>query len=161
MKLLNHISRIANDTVEKLLGILGLAMAVIVIAQVFSRYVLNHSLFWSEEMARYLLIWLTFLGASCGYYRKVHPGIDLFSTTFGEPLRKSLALAVHLVSLCFFCVMVYHGSAFAYFVRHQISAALALPKWIVFTVIPLSGALFILHGLVFLLAELQEGPRDN
>ena len=78
MESLERLSRKINFWVEYLLFGLGFAMAALVAVQVFFRYVLNHSLFWSEELARYFLVWLTFLGASVAYYRKVHPGIDIF-----------------------------------------------------------------------------------
>ena len=83
MKLLKEVSSVCNTWVERSLAILGITMAAVIILQVIFRYVLNHSLFWSEELARYLLVWLTFLGASSAYYRKVHPGIDLLTSCQG------------------------------------------------------------------------------
>jgi hypothetical protein len=75
---LDRFSRRTNAVVEQSLLGLGILMIGVVAAQVFFRYVLNHSLFWSEELARYILVWLTFLGASVAYRRGVHPRIDLF-----------------------------------------------------------------------------------
>ena len=75
---MQKISSHINQSIEYLLFGLGFGMAMLVAVQVFFRYVLNQSLFWSEELARYLLIWLTFLGASCAYYRHAHPGVDIF-----------------------------------------------------------------------------------
>ena len=139
-----------NIGIEYLLFIFGFSMAVLVAVQVFFRYVLNHSLFWSEELARYLLVWLTFLGASVAYYRNVHPGIDIFSAKLSPNFRRILAVSVHIASLFLFCVMMYYGCQFAYFIRLQISPALQLPKWIIFSIIPLSGLILTIHSLVFL-----------
>jgi TRAP-type C4-dicarboxylate transport system permease small subunit len=132
-----------------------------VAVQVFFRYVLNHSLFWSEELARYLLVWLTFLGSSSAYYRKAHPGIDFLFGKMPAPLQKIAALCVHMASLSLFCVMIFFGFRFAYFVRLQISPALYLPKWIVFSIIPLSGLLLLIHGLVFIAKDLSGKGRDG
>jgi TRAP-type C4-dicarboxylate transport system permease small subunit len=156
-----RISALCNLWVERSLAAMGITMAAIVVAQVFCRYVLNASLFWSEELARYLLVWLTFLGASSAYYRRVHPGIDIVTLRLKGSLKKLCRIAVHLASAGFFVVMIYHGCAFAYFIRTQISPALALPKWIVFSVIPLSGVLFLLHCLAFLIADVKEENHDH
>ena len=161
LRKLASISALCNDWVERSLAVMGIALALIVAAQVFFRFALNSSLFWSEELARYLLVWLTFLGASSAYFRGIHPGIDVLTAHLSGPWHRLCRTLVHLVSLTLFIVMIYHGSLFAHFVRAQITPALALPKWIVFSVIPLSGTLFLLHCLVFLCSDLAEDGRDH
>lgn len=155
MKLLKDVSSFCNTWVEHSLAVLGITMAGVIILQVIFRYVLNNSLFWSEELARYLLVWLTFLGASCAYYRKVHPGIDLLTNHLNPKARPAMEIAVHTISLCLFVVMIYHGTLFAYFVRMQISPAMAIPKWVIFSVIPLSGTLFSLHCVTFIVSTMS------
>ncbi|UCD31028.1 MAG: TRAP transporter small permease [Desulfobacterales bacterium] len=161
MSILLKLSRAINTWIEYSLFGLGLSMSIIVAVQVFCRYVLNHSLFWSEELARYLLVWLTFLGASVAYYRHVHPGIDVIYTRMPDTIRKATAIAVHLISMTLFGIMIIFGIKFAYFVRLQISPALYLPKWLVFTIIPTSGAILMLHSLTFFLDEIKGKGRDN
>lgn len=136
-------------------------MAVIVAVQVFFRYVLNQSLFWSEELARFLLVWLTFLGASVAYFRKANPGVDVLYARMPPPLRRVFTVMIHLFSLGLFLVMVFYGYQFAYFVRLQISPALNLPKWIILSIIPVSGSILTVHGLAFLLDELKRGGSDD
>jgi hypothetical protein len=67
VSVLDKLSFTINSWIEYLLFGLGFTMTVVVAVQVFFRYVLNQSLFWSEELARYLLVWLSFLGASVAY----------------------------------------------------------------------------------------------
>jgi TRAP-type C4-dicarboxylate transport system permease small subunit len=136
-------------------------MAIIVAVQVFFRYVLNQSLFWSEELARFLLVWLTFLGASVAYFRKANPGVDVLYARMPPYLRRGSAILIHLSSIGLFLVMVYYGYRFAYFVRLQISPALNLPKWIILSIIPVSGSILTVHGLAFLLDELKRGDSDD
>ena len=153
---LDGLSRSTNALVEKALCGLGLLMVVVVAAQVFFRYALNHSLFWSEELARYILVWLTFLGATVAYRRGAHPRIDLWPDR-GHPGReKAIRIGAHLVGMAFFILLVLYGAQFAYFVRLQISPALQLPKWIVMLVLPVSGLLMLLHALAAITAEIQE-----
>ena len=161
MAAIRRISLRINQGVEYLLFGLGFTMAGIVAVQVFSRYMLNRSLFWSEELARFLLVWLTFLGASVAYYRKANPGIDVLYARMGPSLQRATALLIHLVSIGLFAVMIYYGWKFAYFVRLQISPALNLPKWLVMSIIPASGSILMVHGIAFFLEELKRGRRDD
>ena len=111
-------------------------------------------------MARYLLVWLTFIGASVAYRRRVNPGIDVVFTRLPAAGRRLASLAMHLAAAAFFLVMIVYGCRFAWFVRRQISPAVSLPKWLVFSVIPLSGLLLLVHAVYFFLAELA-GKRED
>ena len=156
---LEGLSRRTNALVEQGLFGLGAAMVVVVAAQVFFRYVLNQSLFWSEELARYILVWLTFLGASVAYRRNAHPRIDLFSTRLGAPVNRALRIGAHLVAIAFFGLLVIYGTQFAHFVRLQISPALQLPKWVIMVVLPASGLLLMLHAAAAIAGEFRERGR--
>ncbi|MEW6672858.1 MAG: TRAP transporter small permease [Thermodesulfobacteriota bacterium] len=158
---LERLSRALNSVIERCLFAVGLSMAAIVAVEVFSRYVLNHSLFWSEELARYLLVWLTFLGASVAYHRRAHPGIDTVTLLLPDNLKKKAAICVHLVSLALFGVMIVYGCQFAYFVRLQISPALYLPKWIIYSIVPFSGGILVLHGMAFLANDFKGTAGDR
>lgn len=161
MSALEKLSFTLNSWIEYLLFGLGFTMVVVVAVQVLFRYVLNQSLFWSEELARYLLVWLSFLGASVAYRRKAHPGIDILQAKMPNALQKISTITVHLASITLFAVMIFFGYRFAYFVRLQISPALYLPKWIIFSIIPISGCILTLHGINFLLQELAGEQRDH
>lgn len=161
MSALEKLSFTINGWIEYLLFGLGFTMTVVVAVQVLFRYVFNQSLFWSEELARYLLVWLSFLGASVAYRRKAHPGIDILQAKMPAALQKISTTTVHLASLTLFAVMIFFGCRFAYFVRLQISPALYLPKWIVFSIVPICGCILMIHGFNFLLQELAGEQRDN
>jgi TRAP-type C4-dicarboxylate transport system permease small subunit len=161
VSVLERLSVSCNRSIERALLGLGLTMTGIVILQVFYRYALNHSLFWSEELARYLLVWLTFLGATVAYRRHMHPSVDIFFKRLARPARRRLKMLVHLLSLLFFFILIWYGTTFSYFVRLQTTPALALPKWLIFAIIPLSGIIFTLHALAFLSGELNPPPHDR
>lgn len=152
---LNTICSALNRCLEYLLSGLGLSMALLVAVQVFCRYALNSSLFWSEELARYMLVWLSFFGATVAYYRNLHPGVDVLTVRLSADGQRYMRLLVHAVSMALALVMIISGSRFAWFVRMQISPALSIPKWIILTVIPLSGAILLLYALLFFLQTLS------
>lgn len=161
MGALEALSRHLNRGIEGLLVLLGATMAAVVAAQVFSRYALNYSLFWSEELARYLLVWLSFLGATVAYYHGLHPGVDALYARLPPGARRAASVTVHVASLLLFGIMVVYGWQFAHFVRLQISPALQMPKWIPHAILPLSGAVLALHALGFLFRELAGRSRDR
>lgn len=136
-------------------------MALLVAAQVFYRYVLNNSLFWSEELARYMLVWISFLGATTAYYRGVHPGVDVVVSHLGLKMQHAIQVIVYLISIAFFVVITVAGFQFAYFVRMQISPALGMQKWIILAVIPFSGIILTCYGTTFLLSTLKEKLHDQ
>jgi len=149
----------ACELTEGLLCIIGSAMALLISVQVFSRYVLNHSLFWSEEVGRICLVWITFLGASATYKRHGHVGIDFFVRRFPARLERVSRFLVILASFVLFGILVYYGSSFALFVSSQKTTALAMPVTVPYLVIPLSGVLFLIHGLSHFLELLH--PIDR
>jgi TRAP-type C4-dicarboxylate transport system permease small subunit len=135
-----------NGLVERSLFLFGFSMALVTGVQVFCRYVLNHSLFWSEEAGRMLLVWITFLGATAAYKRKAHVGIDLVVRRFPPAPRKAVELTVLGLSLLFFAVLVLYGVHFIRFIAGQKTAALGISMGIPYAVIPLSGLIFLLHA---------------
>ncbi len=157
LEFLNKISFSLNRRIQTLVCAMGISMAVIVAVQVFCRYALNHSLFWSEELARLILVWLTFLGATVAYYHKAHPGVDGLYRRLSVRWQKGAALLVHIASLSLFAVMIYSGFQFAWFVRLQITPALNLPKWVIMAVVPVAGMIFTVHCLTFLGITLVSG----
>ncbi len=161
MKRIARISRQINRAIEWSLAGIGLVMVVVVAAQVFCRYVLNHSLFWSEELARYLLVWLTFLGATVAYHRRVHPSVDMLQARMGPRAARAMTIGAYLAALFFFGVLTVYGMQFAHFVRAQISPALQSPKWTVMLVLPLSGTILCLHTWVFLFEAVTGRSLDG
>ena len=159
MSALAKVSFAVNRLIEYLLFGLGFSMALLVAVQVFCRYMLNQSLFWSEELARYMLVWLTFLGASAAYYKGAHPGVDILYNRMSPAFRRVTAIMIHLASLGLFGVMIFYGYQFAHFVRLQTSPALQMPKWIVLSIIPVSGGILMLHAVHFLVAAIK-GERS-
>lgn len=158
--ILEKISGSLNRGVEISLAVIGLSLAGIVALQVFCRYALNHSLFWSEELARFLLVWLTFLGATVAYRRGLHASVDLLTQRLSAAGQRAASLGIHLGAVLFFIIMMVYGWQFAAFVRLQISPALAIPKWIPHSIIPLSGFIMTLHALTFIQRALSKGDEQ-
>jgi TRAP-type C4-dicarboxylate transport system permease small subunit len=146
---------LSSRVTEIALAVIGSGMVIVIAVQVFSRYALNHSLFWSEEVGRICLVWITFLGGSVAYKNHGHIGVDFFVKRLPIHMQRLCAVMVLLLSLAFFGVLMIFGFKFALFVSSQRTTALGLPLAFPYVVIPLAGALFCLHALDSLLHVLH------
>lgn len=141
-----------KKNLDRILGsFLVFLMIVIVLAvlwQVFSRYVLHSPSSVTEELARYLLIWIGILGAAYAAGQQDHLAINLLEERLNKQNRKRLRIGIDLL-IIFFCVTVLIiGGGNLVYVNYdlgQSSAALEIPLYIVYTVIPLSGLLIIIY----------------
>jgi TRAP-type C4-dicarboxylate transport system permease small subunit len=83
------------------------ALAVIVFAQFFSRYVLNDSIAWTEEVARYLLITIAFAGAPIAVRKNTHIHVEFFYRYIPARVARVLSTAVDLIRIVFFAYATY------------------------------------------------------
>src|SRR6187402_3933747 len=82
------------------------ALAFIVFLQFFTRYVLNDSLAWTEEIARYGLMWVTFIGGAMVTRRKTHIAVELMSNLMpAGPVRQALLAFVDILTLGFLALL--------------------------------------------------------
>lgn len=141
-----------RTTITKYLGIvlIGLLalMTLDVLWGVFTRYVFADQASWTEELARYLLIWIGILGAAYATEKNMHPAIELLKPKLAENRQKKLTQLVDFMILAFaFCVMVVGGGRLIYitYFLGQTSPAMGLPMHLVYSVIPLSGLLILYY----------------
>lgn len=84
-------------------------LAVVVFLQFFTRYVLNDSLAWTEEIARYLLICVTFVGAAMASRRQSHIAVEFFYLYFGRRLAAALSTFVDVIVVLFYAYATWLG----------------------------------------------------
>ncbi|MCF3974374.1 TRAP transporter small permease [Paracoccus salsus] len=126
--------------------IAGLAlMAVVVGWNVAARYLWAGSLPWADEVARYTMIWLTFLGSGLALREGAHVAIANAQEALPRPAQRLLRLFILLILFGFFAFMVWVGIDYMNRMSIQKSAALRLPmKW-VYAAMPAGFVLMILH----------------
>lgn len=107
-----------------LAGTSMLAIVVIMIVQVFARYVLNASLIWAEELCRYILIWQTFLFIGLAYQRGELVAVELLTDLLSPARRFVLKALVTIPVLIFLGLMVIYGYSYASRFTHQTLPAL-------------------------------------
>lgn len=111
---------------EGILAFLLSITSIIVFLQVIMRFVFRNSLTWSEELARYLFIWMIYIGVSYGIKERRHLAVDALDSLFGKKGILISNMIVDLFLMAFMLTMTYFG--FDIVLRAtRISAALGLP----------------------------------
>lgn len=152
MKLRSSIDRVLGNILILIMGV----MVVNVLWQVFSRYFLGSPSSFTDELARYLMIWIGILGAAYVSGKNMHVAINVIPSRLNPKARKKLKLLVRgcIILFCF-TAMVVGGSRLVYitYVLDQLSTALKVPLALVYSVIPLSGLLIIYYKISDILQE--------
>ena len=135
--------------------LIGLMAGIVLVVswQVLSRYVLNDPSSVTEEIARFLLVWISILGASYAYRTRMHLGLDLMVQKLPAESQRGAAMASHAVVMLFALLVMVIGGGKLVLLAWQLqqhSAALGLPMALIYTVLPLSGVFMLLYGVDFL-----------
>ena len=138
--------------VEWTLVVLSSLIFVVVFLQVVFRYVLRQPLFWSEELPRYLLIWMSFLAAALAQKQDAHINITLCLAPLSTRARQVLKILTDAVILAFLWVLVYSGGLVTSITAHHRSTALQLPMGLVYAALPVGAVLMSLY-LVLQIAD--------
>jgi TRAP-type C4-dicarboxylate transport system permease small subunit len=147
------IRRAVDRTLEWLLVIFMSMMVVNVLWQVATRFLLHSPSSLTEEIARYLLVWVGVLGGAYAVDKRIHLAIDLLPTQLEGRRKAMLELFIEVCIFIFAAtVLVFGGSGLVWLTLDlgQTSAALQIPLGFVYMVLPLSGLLMMfysaLHG---------------
>lgn len=131
------------------------AMTVIVILGVVFRYVFLSPLGWTEEAARYLMIWAASLAVSMGIMKREHVGITLFVKKFPPNLERWVSVGINLGILFFLWVLTQRGYHMAINGKNQISPFLGISMTWSLAAIPIAGFLAILQTIFLIIIELS------
>lgn len=157
-----------EKTLAGSLVVLFIAAVATVVWQVIGRYVLESPSSATEEVARFLLIWLGMVSMAYAFARRMHVGVDLISARLSPRSRVTAARAIWLACVAFaLVVMVYGGGLLVKITATlgQTSAALGLPMWSVYTIMPISGLVIAYFAISFLiegiLTEDEAAPGEQ
>lgn len=147
-------------TIDKYLArLLVFLMALItldVLWGVFTRYALGRQAGWTEELARFLLIWIGMLGAAYASGQKMHLAIDLLSPKLGPKAQARLSVFINLLVAGFALTVMVIGGLRLMYITHtlgQTSAAMRVPMALVYAAVPVAGVVVVLY-------KINEGMRE-
>lgn len=134
---------------EILLVVCLLVMVVVIFLQVVMRYGFNSSLSWSEELARILFIWASWIGISFGQKKGEHIKITLVIDNLRGKARTIVLLLADLFTLVILAVLLFKGVEITQKIFNMASTtpALFIPKWILYASVPISCTLMSIRVL--------------
>jgi TRAP-type C4-dicarboxylate transport system permease small subunit len=150
----------------EILLVVVMAMLVMdVLWGVISRFLIGHQSSWTEELARVLLIWVSFLGASLAFGAKAHLGMDYLSESMHPSVAKAMAFASVLVVIAFaLFILIIGGTNLVQQTLAMEQRMMALPfllKGYVYVVVPLTGWFTIFFSLEHLFELLQNSNEET
>ena len=123
-------------------------MVVLVFANVVSRYLLNYSIVWVEEVTRYMMVWVGFLGSGLVLRLGAHVAVDALQEALPVRAAQAVRAAIVAVLAVTFAAMLWLGVRYCAFAWDQETPVLNWPTGAVYLAIPIGAALMLAH-LVF------------
>jgi TRAP-type C4-dicarboxylate transport system permease small subunit len=148
MKILRRAVKVLEKAEDSIV-ILSVALALILCCiQVIARYVFNYPLSWPEELGRYLIILIVYVGASIALRKKSHIAVDIIPTFF--PSSRNILAYLSTSGIVFSLLIIIYGMKFvrSLMISGQIAITLKIPIFIVYSVLPLGGVLLLLHYIL-------------
>ena len=124
------------------------ALAAVVFAQFYTRYILNDSLAWTEEIARYLLICVTFVGAATAVRKNSHIHVEFFYLYFGPRLGFALSTVVDVIRIAFFAVCAWLTWLVTEIMQTQNMVVIEWPLSIVYVVVLIGFTAMTLRAVI-------------
>ncbi|PMR77572.1 TRAP transporter small permease [Billgrantia endophytica] len=150
---------LAIDAIIQPVVFMGMvALIGVITLQIVSR-VFFSAVGWTEEVARFLLIWITFLGATLAFQRGRHIAVTFLVDALPGRLQQLTRIAAILVVLGFMIALIVIGHRYMQMQSFQKSASLRLSMTYVYAIIPISAALMAWYALVDLVELIVKGPQ--
>jgi TRAP-type C4-dicarboxylate transport system permease small subunit len=146
MKFRKKVDKVLGTSLAIIMGV----MVINVLWQVFTRFVMGAPSSFTDELARYLMIWVGVLGAAYISGKRMHVAIDLLPSRLNKAGQTKLKTFVNWVIIVFcLAALVIGGLRLVYitFTLKQSSPALQIPLAVVYAIIPISGILIIYYKL--------------
>ncbi len=115
------------NLIRYIVGVLFLVITILTIAQVFFRFALNSPLIWSEELARFMLIWMVMLGGAVLTFQDTHLAIPELAQTFPLKIRYLIDLLFRIAVVVMLLIMVWTSPKLLKASWHISSGALQIP----------------------------------
>ena len=106
---MNKLIKALNKTEEIVIVVMFAIMVAVIFSQVIMRYVFNNSLYWSEELGKFMFIWISWLGISIGEKRGEHIKITMLTDRFSPKGQHILNIISELVVIGILLVTIYYG----------------------------------------------------
>ncbi|MDS9472486.1 TRAP transporter small permease [Sporosarcina pasteurii] len=130
-----------------------LAMILIIIYQVFSRQLFQHTPSWAEELSIILFVWTSFLGIAYGFKARLHIGVSFLVDMFPTKLQDAMDFLAKILIIIFGIVLVVYGWKFTVIMGGSTLAGTGLQSSYLYAAIPVTGIFVLLYGIELLFSK--------
>ena len=152
VKTLAAVKNIMNKVLSAVCSVLLSFMTILVLWQVFTRYVLNSPAAFTEELVKYSLMWTAFIGAAYAFFTRDHTLIKDKVTGVKHKILVSLIDILILLLAVF--VFIIGGFMLALSARQEFSALLGIPRSLVYAITPISGIFITIAQIINLYEDI-------
>jgi len=148
MRLLRNLDALLLRAEEGVIGVLLITASLVLFANVVARYGFNDSFPWAEELTRYAIVWMVFIGSSLAASKGAHISVDVLMRLLGKSgAGKALIVGVDLLCTALSVLLVVFGWDLVAQAREfgQVTPSLQVPLWAVQLAMPVGGALMTLR----------------
>ena len=156
-KILDPVSDALDKVCSVLIVVMLGLMVVITTAQIICRTWFT-ALSWSDEVTRYLLIWSTFLGATCVYRHSGHISVTILQDKVPARIGQIMRVAVHAICLLLFAVLLHYSIRYCGKLN-KTATALPIKMKYIYLCLPISMGVLIVHALTMMVHEIL-GERE-
>jgi C4-dicarboxylate transporter, DctQ subunit len=157
MNLLKWLNDISDRLEKTFLAGTIIFTSLLLFVNVITRYVFMMPIYWAEELVRYLMVWLIFIGASQVTSWGGHIAVDILPRFLSKRGNFILAFAVNLLCIAFCVLLAYYSFEQMLRVKnaHQVSPAMELPMWLAYAAIPAGTLLMLIRYVQQFFLRLQ------
>jgi TRAP-type C4-dicarboxylate transport system permease small subunit len=149
------IKKIYNNFEEIIGSVFLVAICLVATIQVSCRYLFERPFSWTEELATYLFVYLTFIGASLALKKNDHFAVELFTDRLPEKVHRVIKISIPVIIFISSAVVMWYGCRMAIKGWNVKTPALEIPTTIPYAAIPLGGFLMMIRSLEMLLREIK------
>lgn len=154
-----------NDALWKGSKYVSIAMYIVMLftasLQILMRFVFKSPLAWTDEAAKYSFVWGTMLGCAILVRTGGHSCVELLGNVLKGIPKKLQAVVLDICCLVLYAVIVYGGVVLMQAGSTSVSPALSLPMWLVYLIMPVSGAFMVLFQLEHFIRDLAAFKKEE
>lgn len=139
--------------------VLLVGMAIVIIINVFMRYVLNSGLRWGEEVAKLLMVWFTFIAMAVGVKQGLHISLHILPKKLPVRLERFLVFLKDIVTFVIAAVFFIYGMKLVQFTSRSIMPATEWPSSILYLILPISAVLIASEALMDIFG-IEDNPEE-
>jgi C4-dicarboxylate transporter DctQ subunit len=157
MNFLTWLDEISNKLEKGFLAWTIIFSSLLLFVNVVMRYVFLLPIYWAEELVRYLMVWMIFIGASQVTKFGGHVAVDIVPRFLSKRANTFLTITVNLICILFCILLAYYSfkQMLRVKIAHQVSPAMELPMWLAYLPIPMGMVLMLIRYVQHICLRLQ------